>query len=151
MADEPVSSLDVSVQAQVLNLLQELQAEMGLSYLFVAHDLSVVRHIADRVAVMYFGRLVELAETDELFANPLHPYTKALLSAVPIPDPNEPMRRIDLGVEPPDPTAPPCGCVLFAKCPRDRGAEMPPAELREVSQGHFVRCHDVADVTPTRH
>ncbi|MHC4983679.1 MAG: ABC transporter ATP-binding protein [Planctomycetota bacterium] len=146
MADEPVSSLDVSVQAQVLALLQELQAEMGLSYLFVSHDLSVVRHIADRVAVMYCGKLMELAETDELFANPLHPYTRALLSAVPVPDPNEPMKRIDLGVEPPDPTNPPCACALFGDCPADRGEDLPAAVLREVKSGHFVRCHDVSDV-----
>ena len=146
MADEPVSALDVSVQAQVLDLLQELQEEMGLAYLFISHDLSVVRHIADRVAVMYFGRLVELAESDELFANPLHPYTRALLSAVPVPDPNEPMNRIDLGIEPPDPTDPPCGCILFTDCPHDRGEPAPAAELREVQPGHFVRCHDVEDV-----
>jgi len=147
MADEPVSSLDVSVRAQVLNLLQGLQAEMGLSYLFVSHDLSVVHHIADRVAVMYCGKLMELAGTDELFDNPLHPYTRALLSAVPVPDPNVPMRRIDLGVEPPDPTNPPCGCALFTKCPHDKGQKLPAAELKEIRPGHFVRCHDVADVT----
>ncbi|MEN6665096.1 MAG: ABC transporter ATP-binding protein [Phycisphaerae bacterium] len=142
MADEPVSALDVSVRAQALNLLQDLQAEMGLSYLFVSHDLSVVRHIADCVAVMYFGRLVELADAEELFTNPLHPYTKALLSAVPAPDPGSPMRRIDLGVEPPDPTNPPCACNLFRDCPADRGESIAPAVLREVSAGHFLRCHE---------
>ncbi|MCE5325116.1 MAG: ABC transporter ATP-binding protein [Planctomycetaceae bacterium] len=142
MADEPVSALDVSVRAQALNLLQDLQAEMGLSYLFVSHDLSVVRHIADCVAVMYFGRLVELADAEELFTNPLHPYNKAVLSAVPAPDPGSPMRRIDLGVEPPDPTNPPCACNLFRDCPADRGESIAPAVLREVSAGHFLRCHE---------
>jgi len=141
VADEPVSALDVSVQAQVLNLLAELQGRLGLTYLFIAHDLSVVRHISDRVAVMYCGRLVEMADVDRLFASPRHPYAEALLSAVPVPEPGRRRERILLPGEPADPGNPPAGCHFHPRCryaqPECRG-ETP--ELREIEPGRFVRC-----------
>ena len=143
ICDEPVSALDVSVQAQIINLLEELQEKFGLTYLFIAHDLSLVRHISHRVAVMYLGRLVEVAESDELFSNPQHPYTKALLSAIPLPDPIEEINRerIVLQGEPPSPAKPPPGCVFNPRCPiaiEDCTAAIP--ELREISTGHFAAC-----------
>ena len=142
VADEPVSALDVSVRAQVLNLLEALQKEMGLTYLFVSHDLSVVKHIADRVAVMYVGRIVELAAMAGIFDKPKHPYTEALLSAVPRPDPVNRMQRIILEGEVPNPASPPPGCHFHPRCryARDICRERAP-DLREVEPGHFASCH----------
>ena len=142
VADEPVSALDVSVQAQILNLLLELQERLGLTYLFVAHDLSVVKHICDRVAVMYVGRVVETAETQQLFESPKHPYTEALLSAVPQPDPTLRSQRIILEGEVADPANPPSGCYFHPRCRYavDLCREQTP-ELEEVEPGHAVSCH----------
>jgi peptide/nickel transport system ATP-binding protein len=142
VADEPVSALDVSVQAQILNLLFDLQAEFRLTYLFVAHDLSVVRYISNRVAVMYVGRMVELAETEELFKTPKHPYTAALLSAVPEPDPRTRSRRIVLQGEVANPAAPPSGCYFHPRCPHAIDVCRTEAPVwQEISPGHLVGCH----------
>jgi len=144
MCDEPISALDVSIQAQIVNLLIQLQQERSLTYLFIAHDLAMVKHISDRIAVMYLGSLVELADSAELYENPLHPYTQALLSAIPIPDPDVELarKRIALAGEIPSPINPPPGCRFAGRCPRacEQCREQMPL-LQEVQTGHFVACH----------
>ena len=150
VADEPVSALDVSVQAQVLNLLLELQERLHLTYLFVAHDLSVVKHISDRVAVMYVGKIVEMARTEDLFHTPKHPYTAALLSAVPIPDPRVRTSGVVLSGEVANPANPPSGCYFHPRCPyvEDICRTTPPT-LEEIAPDHFVSCHRAHDLNLT--
>ena len=150
MLDEPVSALDVSIQAQVINLLDDLQDEFNLSYVFVAHDLSVVRHVSDRIVVMYLGKLMEVSPAEELYSKPIHPYTSALLSAIPIPDPklNRSRERTVVGGEPPNPINPPTGCRFHTRCPRAteicRTVEPP---LTEYGGGHMAACHHPQNVT----
>ena len=142
VCDEPVSALDVSVRSQVLNLMRSLQNEHKLSYLFISHDLSVIRHVSDRIAVMYLGQIVELADRDQIYENSKHPYTRALLSAIPVPDPNNKRERIILNGDVPSPANPPQGCRFNPRCSKAKACcrEIAP-ELRQISQNHYVACH----------
>ncbi|MEZ5857251.1 MAG: dipeptide ABC transporter ATP-binding protein [Hyphomicrobiaceae bacterium] len=144
IGDEPVSALDVSIQAQILNLFRELQEKLGLTYLFIAHDLSVIRHISDRVAVMYVGKIVETGPVEEIFANPRHPYTKALMAAVPVADPKSPPPKLMLSGEVATPIDPPPGCRLCKRCPlATPNCETDPPPMRDFGAGHLVACHNI--------
>jgi oligopeptide transport system ATP-binding protein len=149
ICDEPVSALDVSIQAQVINMFDELQDELGLTYLFIAHDLLVVRHISDRIAVMYLGKMVELADADEIYNRPLHPYSKSLLSAVPVPDPKivRANKRIVLSGDIPSPLNAPSGCPFHTRCPyaTDICSQSMP-EFEEIEKGHFIACHRAKEI-----
>ena len=150
VCDEPVSALDVSIQAQVINMFDELQDKLGLTYLFIAHDLLVVRHISDRIAVMYLGKMVELADANEIYDNPMHPYSKSLISSVPIPDPKiaRANKRIVLSGDIPSPLNAPSGCPFRTRCPyADEACAASMPEFKEVSSGHFVACHHIEDVS----
>ena len=142
ICDEPVSALDVSIQSSILNLFKQMQRELGLSYLFISHDMSVVKHVSDRIAVMYLGRIVELAETKELFANTLHPYSQALMNAIPVPDPTVPRKKAMLAGEPPSPINTPPGCPFHVRCPHatERCSQEIPV-LQDMGDGHLVACH----------
>ena len=149
VCDEPVSALDVSIQAQIINMFDELQERLGLTYLFIAHDLLVVRHISDRIAVMYLGRMVELADAEDIYDHPLHPYSQSLLSAVPVPDPKiaRANKRIVLTGDIPSPLNAPTGCPFHTRCPyANEGCSASMPEFNEVSPGHFVACHRVGEI-----
>ena len=150
ICDEPVSALDVSVQAQVLNLLEDLKARYGLTLIFIAHDLAVVKNVSDRVAVMYLGKLCEVADSDDLYARPSHPYTKVLMDAIPVPDPTAKLHHADIVGEPPSPVLPPAGCRFHPRCPNaDDQCVAEEPQLRDIGDGHFIACHHPLE-TPVR-